>query len=134
MSDPVLPQRKKGRTVTEYRVLSCRGEGWVTEKRLRSLKAVERRINILTADEPWRFFSDARVRLKGPDDLVCCPGRPQDECGCGGLTMAEDTAQKRKDLPPLQWIRVEARTITTTPWVNTDTASYDWKAKEEVDG
>lgn len=119
MSETVRPPQtvRAGRTLTEYRVLTVRQGNAVKEKRYRSMKHVMKRINILTSDEPWRFYGDAWTREKGPDDYVCCAGTRYDECNCGGMTMREDTAERRKNLPPIESIRVEARTITTTPWV-----------------
>jgi hypothetical protein len=94
----------------------------VKDKRLGSLAAVKRRIGILTSPEPWRFFGDAETRAKGPDSYVCCAGTRYNECGCGGMTMREDTEQRRKNLPPIESIRVASRQVTRTPWVEIEDA------------
>jgi hypothetical protein len=106
----------KTRTVTEYRVLVQRQGNAISEVRYRLLKRVEKRIGLLTSDEPWRFYDDAYKRSRGPDDYACCDG-DRCECGCGGLTMREATEERRSGLPPIEWIRVECRQITTTAWV-----------------
>lgn len=107
---------KSTRTVWEYRVLSKRVGNDAKDKRYRSLKSVRTRIGLLTSPEPWRFYGDKRSRLKDADDYACCAGTVHDQCACGGLTMAEATAEKRALLPDVEWIRVEKRQITTTPW------------------
>src|SRR3990167_10458649 len=102
------------RTVTEYRVLIQRAGNAVKDWRARSLKAVERRIGLLTSPEPWRFYGDDETRRKYADDYVCCPGTQYDMCGCGGETMREATEHKRRDLPPIEWIRVSKRQVITS--------------------
>ena len=82
----------------------------VKSKTFASMKAAQRHIRILTSDEPWREWAPD----DGPSDLVCCPGH---QCCCGGLTRAEDRDQKRAELPAIEWIRIEERTITSTPFV-----------------
>lgn len=106
----------KQRTVTEYRLLVQRTGNAVKDWRARSMKAVERRIGLLTSPEPWRFYGDRENRSKGPDDYFCCAGTYHNQCGCGGSTMRQEAELKRKDLPPIEWIRLERRQITTTPW------------------
>jgi hypothetical protein len=111
---------KNPRTVTEYRLLVQRTGNAVKDWRARSLKAVERRIGLLTSPEPWRFYGDAQTRQKGPDDYVCCAGTYHDQCGCGGMTMREETAAKRSELPPIESIKLQKRTVTSTPWESCD--------------
>ena len=106
----------KIRTVTEWRVLSSRA-GTVKEKRYRTLRAVERRIGLLTSDEPWRFYGDKKTRDAEPNDYLCCGGGyPDRPCGCGGETYAEHAAKERAQYPPLEWVKVEKRLVTTTAW------------------
>lgn len=57
--------------------------------------------------EPWL------AHRQNPDDRMCCSGR---ECGCGGITVREHWESGRKDLPPLEWIKVEKRTVTYGEW------------------
>lgn len=106
---------QKARTRTQFRVLSKR-EGYndPKEKLFASLKRAKDRIGILTSDEPWRFYGNESERQRDGGELLCCPGHY--ECGCGGATVAEEAAFRRKDLPKLEWVRLERRTITTTPW------------------
>jgi hypothetical protein len=108
---------RKTRTVTEYRLLIQRKGNALKDWRCRSLKGVERRIGLLTHPEPWRFFASRYEALKGPDDYVCCAGTYHDECSCGGVTMREQSEAARRDLPPIESLRLEARQITTTGWV-----------------
>lgn len=107
---------RKDRTVTEYRLLIQRRGNNVKDFRARSLKAIEKRIGLLTSPEPWRFFNDASERAKDADDFVCCAGTRYDECGCGGQTMREQAEALRANLPPIESLRVERRQITSTPW------------------
>jgi hypothetical protein len=104
------------RTVTEYRVLSKRQDTAVKDKRFRSLKAVRDRVGLLLSDEPWRFFGSAGERTRDGDGLYCCPGTQHYECGCGGLTVREHALAPRENLPPIEWVRVEKRQVTTTEW------------------
>lgn len=107
----------KAKVYTEYRVLSSRVGNGVTDKRYASLKAVADRIGRLTSPEPWRFYGSNSQRLRGPDDLACCAGTYHDQCNCGGLTMRQKSDDERRILPPLEWIRVEVRTVVRSPWV-----------------
>jgi len=110
---------KDTRTNTEYRVISTRAGGIVTDKRYHSLKAVNDRIGRLTSPEPWRFYGSARERQRAGDELACCYGR---ECGCDGLSLQEASDEKRKELPPIESIRVETRTVTRSKWTAVDIA------------
>lgn len=102
----------KVRTVTEYRVVSTRRvidpEGREydqrTEKRYASLLRVRDRIGILTSDEPWRFFGSKEDRQRDGDESE------------GGLTLRQETAERRKDLPPIVSVTVQKRTVTRTTW------------------
>ncbi len=67
----------------------------------------ERLMNILTSPEPWKFY----VKPAEADDYACCDGH---ECGCGGVTVKEESDEKHKDLPKLEWVRLETRSVT--PW------------------
>lgn len=42
------------------------------------------------------------------DDIACCSGH---ECACGGLTIREHLAEERKDMPMLEWCRLETREV-----------------------
>lgn len=114
---------KKPRTVTEYRLLIKRTGNAVKERRARSMKSIERHIGLLTSPEPWRFYGVGESSRKGPDDYVCCAGTYHDQCSCGGLTMREETEERRRNLPPIESIRVERRQITSTPWEPLESAT-----------
>ncbi len=73
-------------------------------------KSAERMMNILTSPEPWKFYSEP----KEADDYVCCPGGYMDQCGCMGVTVQQEAEHKYKDLPKIEWVRLETRTVT--PW------------------
>ena len=105
------------RTRTQYCVVSKREGNNVKRKTFFLLKLVMDRVGILTSPEPWRFYGPESDREREATEYACCAGTRYDECNCGGLTLAEETAEKRKTLPPIEWVRVEQRTITTTPWV-----------------
>lgn len=85
----------------------------VKSKTFASRKQAERHVRILTSDEPWREWAPE----KGPDDWACCSGGQYTECACGGLTCAEARDKAREHLPPITWIRLEERQITSTPFV-----------------
>lgn len=53
----------------------------------RSMEAIERK-KLLYGPEPWRAYKPYH---KGTD-AACCNGQ---ECGCGGKTLAEETAERR---------------------------------------
>ena len=106
---------KHDRTRQQFRLTWNRGET-VCAKTFATRAKAERHIRILTADEPWREWAPK----KGPDDYVCCRDSVYSECGCGGLTCAQERDEKRKDLPPINWIRIEQRTITSTPFTDID--------------
>ena len=61
---------------------------------------------LLFGPEPWRYYTE-----KGPHELACCNG---DECGCGGYTVREQSERKTKDLPKIEWTRIERRDVG--PW------------------
>jgi hypothetical protein len=102
------------RTRTQYRMLSTRACGTVSERRYFSRAAVERRLRLLTSDEPWRVYDD-----RDGDELACCKGEPwRDGCGCGGHTLREIAEAKRASLPPLVSVRVETRQVITSVWTD----------------
>lgn len=59
--------------------------------------------------EPWAAHD------QDPSDRFCCSGY---ECGCGGLTVREHWESGRKDLPPIEWIRIEKRTVEYGQWAH----------------
>lgn len=121
---------KGQRTYTQYRVIWTRtfinsSEEYgdienVVEKQktYRSLNRAQRQVRILTSPEPWREWAPN----DGPDDYVCCSGGTHTECGCGGQTRAQATAEVREKLPPIDTIRIDSRRVTTTAWETVVTA------------
>jgi hypothetical protein len=93
------------RTFMQYR-LTWKREGLNPKhKKYHSMKRVERMIHLL-GPEPWKALGhDPEAR--------CCSGL---ECGCGGRTYRENMLEARKDLPPIEYIKVERRIVTTTRW------------------
>ena len=58
-------------------------------------------------------YQDAYPQSK-PDAYSCCDGH---ECGCRGLTWAEEWAEMAEyaaNLPPLEYLRIETRQVP--PW------------------
>ena len=52
--------------------------------------------------EPWKAFN------QDPDDGICCSG---DMCGCGGVTVREHWEEKREEMPRLEFVRLEFRSV-----------------------
>lgn len=77
-------------------------------------KSAERMMNILTSPTPWIFYTEYRAGRK----YICCSG--DYGCGCSGLTWEEEAKEKYKDLPPLEYVRLESRTVA--PWKSTGVA------------
>jgi hypothetical protein len=100
----------------QYSVVSKREGCNVKRKTFASIKRAEDRVGLLTSPEPWRFYGDEDERKRAGTDCRCCAGTRYDECNCGGQTLIEYTAEARKNLPTLEWTRIEQRFITTTPW------------------
>jgi hypothetical protein len=83
-------------------------------RRYFSRAAVERRLRLMTSDEPWRVYDD-----RDGDALACCKGESwRDGCGCGGHTLREIAEAKRASLPPLVSVRVETRQVITSVWTD----------------
>jgi hypothetical protein len=57
---------------------------------------------VLLGPEPWLAFG------KDPDALYCCSG---DECGCGGLTVREQSDDERAKIPALEYVRLQERAV-----------------------
>jgi hypothetical protein len=102
---------------TAYR-LTWKREGYEPKRKLfRSRVLALRRMRLL-GPEPWT--ADPRVEdgKRRPEDYDCCDGY---ECGCAGLSIRDAYLERRKSggdypPPPIEWIRLEERTVTETPW------------------
>jgi hypothetical protein len=95
---------------THFRVVWKRQGLKPKVKRYVVRKNAERLMNILTSPEPWLYYSVP----KQADDYFCCPGGVAYECGCMGITVKQEADEKWKDIPPLEWVRLEQRDVT--PW------------------
>lgn len=73
----------------------------------RSLAAIERK-KLLYGLEPWRAYKPNATAT----DYACCDGW---ECGCGGLTNAQATAERRKGFTG-EVIGFEVHERTVTRW------------------
>lgn len=107
-------------SATHFRVVWKR-EGMTRAKVKRYVhrKSAERLMNILTSPEPWKFYREPMEA----DELFCCSGSHNGsyyECGCGGLTVRQQAEKEYGDLPPLEFVRIETRTVS--PWVSTGVA------------
>jgi len=89
--------------MTEYRVVWQR-EGLSVKRRIykRRLSAI-RLVRVMTDPEPWKMFG------KDGDEFLCCSGR---ECGCEGVTIAENSKAERERMPALLWYRIESREVS----------------------
>lgn len=92
----------------EYRVIWKREGCRAKSRRSQGLASAERRVGLLTSAEPWKFLRDTKG--KGPDAPYCCPGTSY-ECGCGGITVREWCDEQRRDLPALEYVRIESREV-----------------------
>jgi hypothetical protein len=114
------PARVPG-AVSRYEYLvTWQRDGWEPRsKRFASKKRAYDRVGIMTSDQPWRHWGSRFDRARSGDDQVCCMNQ---ECSCGGATLAEDAATRREKFPPLLWIRVERRLVTRYAWEPVDDA------------
>ena len=93
------------KTRLRYRVVSKREGSRPKVCVYATLAAAQKRL-VLLGPEPWKAYG------KGPDDLKCCAGGY--ECNCGGRTEREVTDDMRAEMPPLEWVRIDVREVT--PW------------------
>ena len=93
-------------TKTQFKITWKRAGNAPKSKIVYGLKWANHVVTIL-GPEPWRAHGQQ------PDDLFCCSGR---ECGCGGGTVREHWESGREGLPPLEWIKVEKRTVAYSEW------------------
>ena len=96
----------------EYAVVWKRAECVAKRKKYRSRPLAER-FMLLLGPEPWKRDADRMGRPKDPDSYMCCSGY---ECGCGGISLRQHYLEARKDLPPLEWMRLEIRDVEESPW------------------
>lgn len=101
---------KSTRVTIEHRITWKRVGNPPKSKRCARRSTVERFLALL-GPEPWRAFK------REPDELFCCSGH---DCGCGGDTVRDHFLGERKDLPPIEWIKVDSRMVETSPWVDTN--------------
>lgn len=75
---------------TEFRVVWKR-EGCEPRRKRYMRRSSAERFMTLLGPEPWLAFD------READEYFCCSGY---ECGCGGITVKEDSDLRRKDYPP----------------------------------
>ena len=90
---------------TEYRVKWKRAGLSPKRTRYTSLKAAQRKLGLLTSAEPWLYYG---AGLDAPDDWHCCSGH---ECGCGGITVRQQCEALRRDMPPLEYAKLDMRPV-----------------------
>lgn len=96
----------------QYRVVWKRIGLPEKKKRYEQRKAAERFV-VLLGPEPWKALG------REPDERFCCSGR---ECGCGGMTVREQTLQQRENIPAVEYVRLEKREVTLGEWMPNDQA------------
>lgn len=84
----------------EYRVVWQR-EGCRKRVKRCALESTAERFMKLLGPEPWTAFN------QDPEEL-CCDGY---QCGCGNRTVREISDDKRKDMPKLEFARIERREV-----------------------
>jgi len=94
-------------TVKEYRVVWKRNGLKEKRKRYQNKYRAEHFIKIL-GPEPWTAYG------VNPDESMCCDGSM---CGCGGETYREHWLGKRKDMPPIEYVRLELREVQRGDWL-----------------
>lgn len=95
-------------TRTQYRLTWQRKDREPCQKIYANMKMVEKRLALM-GPEPWKAIG------KDPDACHCCSSP---DCGCDGITVREymEEVRKEKGWTPVQWVKIEARQVTTTPW------------------
>ena len=90
-----------GRTEVEYRVVWKR-EGLRTKSR--------RYARVGQAERYLQIVEGRMAEATGlnPEAAACCDGW---QCGCQGQTNAEVWAEVAARVPPLEWVRIEARPV-----------------------
>ena len=95
----------------EYRVVWKR-VGIRSKHRPFARRASADRFVRLFGPEPWTYLG------RDPDAYVCCSGY---NCGCGGETYRQANETTRRELPHLEWFRIEQRGVE--PWSTATTSS-----------
>lgn len=100
-----------------WRVVWLRVVGKKKRKAFGTKQAAERFFAIMCSDEPWELFRTP----KSADDPWChcenLTGKPRDpDCGVKhgggcGLTVKEYIYARRRQLPALEWVRLERRPV-----------------------
>lgn len=85
----------------EYRVIWQR-EGFRKKRRKFAAEKNAERFMKLLGPEPWTAFD------QDPDDMECCDGYM---CGCTGMTIREWSDHQRKEMPKLEFARIERRQV-----------------------
>ena len=96
-------------TNTEY-LVTWKREGLKPKRKRYCSFAAARRLVLLLGPEPWLAYG------KGPGDDGCSHGYHGHEsepcCPAFGETMAQRSERERREMPPLEWIRLSDRDVS----------------------
>lgn len=65
------------------------------------------RFMTLLGDKPWLAFTDDDEGEK----YMCCAGRMENYCGCGGKTWKEYCTEKQAAMPPIEYVKLQTRIV-----------------------
>lgn len=74
----------------------------------------------LLGPEPWKAWGQEAT------DHLCCSGF---ECGCGGVTVAEETERRREEMPVIEWIQVRVRAVNE--WVEESKQLFEVEVEDD---
>lgn len=95
----------------EYRV-TWKRRGLLPKRKRYATLAAARRFLRLFGPEPWTVFALGRGGVpKDGDALACCRGTEEEQCNCGGRTLRQQAEHDRKQMPPLEWVRLQSRPV-----------------------
>jgi hypothetical protein len=86
---------------TEYRVRWKR-EGRRAKRKIFQTRRGADRFVLLFGQAPWKAYD------KDPDESWCCRG---DECMCGGKTVRQESEERRREMPRLEFAVLEQRGV-----------------------
>jgi hypothetical protein len=86
----------------QFRVVSKRAGQRERAKLYATLRGAQRRA-ALYGPEPWTAHG------RSPEELWCCDGN---QCPCGGDTVRQHHESLRRELPALEFVRIERRRVS----------------------
>lgn len=108
------------RRFVQYQVSWKRKEWGMKSVRFGSYQQAYDKVMVMTSPEPWKHWGTASQRNRNADDYWCCAGGRFNDCSCGGWTVREEAEERRKQYPPLEWIRISRRVVTQSDWEQVD--------------